>query len=224
MAVRRLCPDQPPDFSFTPENDLWIKNIISHYPEGRKASAVIPILWKAQEQIGGWITEPALRVVADLLGMAYIRVLEIATFYTMFQLSPVGRKAHLQICGTTPCMLRGAQSLISVCKKRIAEDPFTLSSNEAFSWEEVECLGSCANAPMIQVGADTFEDLTPERLEDILNSYEAGEHPPPGSQIGRIASCPNGGETSLKDPTLFDGSRLGKWQKRLGNEKMSSSQ
>lgn len=223
VAVRRLCPDQPSDFSFTEENISWIKRTLSKYPEGKQASAVVPILWKAQEQIGGWLTEPALRVVADLLGMAYIRVLEIATFYTMFQLSPVGNKAHIQICGTTPCMLRGAQELIKICKKRIAPNSFTLSSDRAFSWEEVECLGSCANGPMLQIGPDTFEDLSPANLEVILDSYAAGSPPLPGSQIGRSASCPEGGPTTLKEPSLYNGSRLGKWQKRLEHDKSSSS-
>ncbi|MFM7084270.1 MAG: NADH-quinone oxidoreductase subunit NuoE [Hyphomicrobium sp.] len=222
MAVRRLSPDQPSDFTFTAENTSWVKNTLSKYPDGKQASAVVPILWKAQEQIGGWLTEPALRVVADLLGMAYIRVLEIATFYTMFQLSPVGKKAHIQICGTTPCMLRGSQELVKICKKRIATDPFSLSSDLDFSWEEVECLGSCANAPIIQIGPDTFEDLCSTSFEAILDAYAGGCPPLPGSQTGRSASCPDGGPTTLKDPSLYDGSRLGKWKRRLENDKKSS--
>lgn len=223
MAVRRLSPEQPSHFSFTPENLSWVKKTISKYPQGKQASAVVPILWKAQEQIGGWITEPALRVVADLLSMAYIRVLEIATFYTMFQLSPVGKKAHIQICGTTPCMLRGSQNLVNICKKRIAQDPFALSSDQAFSWEEVECLGSCANAPMVQIGPDTYEDLSALSFEALLDAFAAGLPPLPGSQIGRNASCPEGGPTTLKEPSLYDGTRLGKWQERLVHDKSSSS-
>lgn len=215
MAVRRLHPDQPAHFAFTPENLAWIEQTIAKYPAGKQASAVIPVLWRAQEQIGGWITEPAIRVVADLLGMAQIRVLEIATFYTMFQLAPIGSKAHVQVCGTTPCMLRGSKDLIKICKKRISEDPFHLSADGAFSWEEVECLGSCANAPMVQIGADTYEDLTPAIFEAVLEGFEQGTPPQPGSQIGRTASCPEGGPTTLSDPSLFDGSRVGEWQKRF---------
>jgi NADH-quinone oxidoreductase subunit E len=194
---------------------VWVKETIAKYPAGKQASAVIPVLWRAQEQIGGWITEPAIRAVADLLGMAHIRVLEIATFYTMFQLAPIGSKAHVQVCGTTPCMLRGSKDLIKVCKKRISDEPFHLSEDGSFSWEEVECLGSCANAPMVQIGADTYEDLTAESFEALLDGFAKGSPPKPGSQIGRTASCPEGGPTTLSDPSLFDGSRVGKWQKRL---------
>ena len=215
MAVRRLHPDQPAHFAFTPENMAWVAATIEKYPADKKASAVIPVLWRAQEQIGGWITEPAIRSVADMLGMAHIRVLEIATFYTMFQLAPIGAKAHVQVCGTTPCMLRGSKDLIKVCKKRIAQEAFQLSDDGAFSWEEVECLGSCANAPMVQIGKDTYEDLTPEIFEALIDGFAKGSPPNPGSQIGRTASCPEGGPTTLLDPSLFDGSRVGQWQKRL---------
>ena len=152
MSVRRLDPHQPASFAFTPENAAWAKATIANYPPGKQASAVIPLLWRAQEQHNGWLPEPAMRLVADMLGMAYIRVYEIATFYTMFQLSPVGKKAHVQVCGTTPCMLRGAEALVEVCKRRINHDPHHLSADGDFSWEEVECLGACANAPMVQVG------------------------------------------------------------------------
>jgi NADH-quinone oxidoreductase subunit E len=197
MAVRRLSPDQPAGFAFTPENAAWAEATIANYPPGRQASAVIPLLWRAQEQHGGWLPEPALRLVADMLGMAYIRVYEIATFYTMFQLAPVGRKAHVWVCGTTPCMLRGAEALVEVCRRRIAQDPHHVSADGGFSWEEVECLGCCANAPMVQIGKDTYEDLTPELLEKVLDGYARGEPPEPGSQIGRRASCPEGGPTTL---------------------------
>jgi NADH-quinone oxidoreductase subunit E len=199
MAVRRLGPDQPDSFEFTPENAAWAKATIAIYPPGKQASAVIPLLWRAQEQHGGWLPEPALRLVADMLGMAYIRVYEIATFYTMFQLSPVGRKAHVWVCGTTPCMLRGAEALVEVCRRRIHHDPHHISADGDFSWEEVECLGVCANAPMVQIGKDTFEDLTPELLERVLDGFAKGEPPKPGSQTGRQASCPEGGPTTLKE-------------------------
>ncbi len=223
MAVRRLHPDQPAHFAFTPENLAWVKDKIAQYPPGKEASAVVPVLWRAQEQIGGWITEPAIRLVADLLGMAYIRVYEIATFYTMFQLAPVGAKAHIQVCGTTPCMLRGAQDLVTVCKRRIAPAAHEVSPDGSFSWEEVECLGSCANAPMVQVGADTYEDLTPESFESLIDALAVGSPPPPGSQTGRQASCPEGGATSLTDPTLYDGSRVGMWQRQGHSQAQSQT-
>jgi NADH-quinone oxidoreductase subunit E len=160
---------------------------------------VIPLLWRAQEQHDNWLPEPAIRYIADMLGMAYIRVYEIATFYTMFQLSPVGKKAHVQVCGTTPCMLRGSEAIKEVCKHRIHHDPHHLSEDGNFSWEEVECLGSCANAPMVQIFKDTYEDLTPELFEKVLDGYAAGKPPKPGSQIGRQASAPLGGPTTLKE-------------------------
>jgi NADH-quinone oxidoreductase subunit E len=218
MAVRRLHPEQPPSFAFTPENLAWAKATIAKYPVGKQASAVIPLLWRAQEQ-EGWCTEPAIRAVADMLGMAYIRVYEIATFYTMFQLSPVGRKAHVQVCGTTPCQLRGAEGLIEVCKRRIAEHPHELSKDGDFSWEEVECLGVCANAPMVQVHKDTYEDLTPELMEKLLDGFASGQPPQPGPQQGRKSSEPAGGATTLDDPALYDGSTIGAWQKRLAEQK-----
>lgn len=199
MAVRRLHPDQPKSFAFTPENTAWAKATIGIYPPGKQASAVIPLLWRAQEQHGGWLPEPAMRLIANMLGMAYIRVYEIATFYTMFQLAPVGKKAHVWVCGTTPCMLRGAEALVEVCRRRIHHDPHHLSADGDFSWEEVECLGVCANAPMVQIGKDTYEDLTPELFEKVLDGIAGGVPLKPGSQIGRQASCPVGGPTTLAD-------------------------
>ena len=196
MAVRRLHSEQPATFAFSDANAAWAAQTIAKYPPGKQASAVIPLLWRAQEQ-EGWLTEPAMRTVAEMLGMAHIRVLEIATFYTMFQLAPVGTTAHVQVCGTTPCMLRGSEAIKAVCQRRIHADPHHLSGDGRFSWEEVECLGSCANAPMVQIGKDTFEDLTPELFERLLDGYQRGQPPRPGSQIGRQASCPEGGPTSL---------------------------
>jgi NADH-quinone oxidoreductase subunit E len=198
MAVRRLHPDQPKSFAFTPENLEWARATIAKYPPGKQASAVIPVLWRAQEQ-EGWCTEPAIRAVADLLGMAYIRVYEIATFYTMFQLVPVGKKAHVQVCGTTPCMLRGSEAIIEACKSRIHPEQHHLSADGSFSWEEVECVGCCANAPVVQIGKDTWEDLTPESFAKVLDGFDRGSPPKPGSQTGRIASAPAGGPTTLKD-------------------------
>jgi NADH-quinone oxidoreductase subunit E len=198
MAVRRLHHEQPSSFAFTPENLAWAKATMAKYPPGRQASAVIPILWRAQEQ-EGWVTEPAIREVAKLLGMATIRVYEIATFYTMFQLAPVGKKAHVQVCGTTPCMLRGSEGLIEVCRKRIHPEAHHLSEDGNFSWEEVECIGCCANAPVVQISKDVYEDLTPELFEKVLDGFAKGEPPKPGSQIGRQASCPVTGPTTLTE-------------------------
>lgn len=200
MAVRRLDPNQPASFAFSPENSAWAKRRIAQYPAGKQASAVIPLLWRAQEQ-EGWCTEPAIRAVADMLGMAYIRVYEIATFYTMFQLSRVGKKAHVQVCGTTPCMLRGSEAIIDVCRTRIHHDPHHLSESGDFSWEEVECIGCCANAPVVQIGKDTWEDLTPETFTAVLDGFASGNPPACGSQTGRRASAPVGGPTTLRDGT-----------------------
>jgi NADH-quinone oxidoreductase subunit E len=200
MSVRRLAPpeQQPKKFSFSAENLAWAKKQIAKYPEGRQQSAVIPLLWRAQEQAGGWVPQKAIEHVADVLGMAKIRVLEIATFYTMFQLSPVGHKAHVQVCGTTPCMLRGAEDLKRVCQRRIHHEPGHLSADGDFSWEEVECLGACVNAPMVQIFQDTYEDLTPESFEKVLDGFAKGTPPKPGPQIERQMSAPVGGPTTLK--------------------------
>jgi NADH-quinone oxidoreductase subunit E len=200
MSVRRLAPAelQPKEFSFTAENLAWAKQQIAKYPQGRQQSAVIPLLWRAQEQAGGWTPQKAIECVGDLLGMPYIRVLEVATFYTMFQLAPVGRKAHVQVCGTTPCRLRGADELFRVCQHRIHHDPFHVSADGDFSWEEVECLGACVNAPMVLIGQDTYEDLTAETFEKVLDGIAAGKPPKPGPQIDRQFSAPVGGPTTLK--------------------------
>ncbi|SHO66170.1 NADH-quinone oxidoreductase subunit E [Pseudoxanthobacter soli DSM 19599] len=202
MSVRRLHHIQPESFAFTPDNQAWAEKKILDYPEGRQQSAVIPLLMRAQEQ-EGWVSEPAIRYVAKMLDMPKIRVLEVATFYTQFQLAPVGRKAHIQVCGTTPCMLRGAEDLMGVCKKRIAHEPFTLSPDGDFSWEEVECAGACVNAPMVQVFKDTYEDLTPETFNALLDGFAAGTPPKPGPQVDRWYSTPQGGPTSLTDTAAF---------------------
>ena len=203
MSVRRLAPaeQQPASFALTAENLAWAKQQITKYPEGRQASAVIPILWRAQEQSGGWLPQKAIEHVAGLLEMAQIRVLEVATFYTMFQLAPVGRKAHVQLCGTTPCMLRGADDLKRVCERRIHHEPFHVSPDGNFSWEEVECLGGCVNAPMALIGSDTYEDLTPETFGRVLDALSRGETPKPGPQNGRQLSAPITGPTTLKEVT-----------------------
>jgi NADH-quinone oxidoreductase subunit E len=200
MSVRRLAPAevQPKEFAFTAANLAWAKQQIAKYPPGRQQSAVIPLLWRAQEQAGGWTPQKAIEYVGDLLGMPYIRVLEVATFYTMFLLSPVGRKAHVQVCGTTPCRLRGADELFKVCQHRIHHDPFHLSADGDFSWEEVECLGACVNAPMVLIGSDTYEDLAADTFEKVLDGIAAGKPPKPGPQIDRQYSAPVGGPSTLK--------------------------
>jgi NADH-quinone oxidoreductase subunit E len=195
MAVRRLAENQPASFAFTAENVAWAKAQIAKYPEGRQASAVIPLLWRAQEQAGGWLPQKAMEYVADMLGMANIRVLEVATFYTMFNLEPVG-KFHVQLCGTTPCMLRGSDALREVCHRRIGEQ-LHVTADGKFSWIEVECLGACVNAPMAQINYDYYEDLTPETFEKILDDLAAGRTPKPGPQIDRQLSAPIGGATTL---------------------------
>jgi NADH-quinone oxidoreductase subunit E len=201
MSVRRLAADQPEDFAFTPENLEWARAQIKKYPEGRQASAVLPILWRAQEQMGGWLPEPALRYVADLLGLAYIRLYEIATFYTMFNLAPVGRH-YVQVCHTTPCWLRGADAIKDTCRRLIGA-PGHVTSDGLFSWTEVECLGACVNAPVAQINKDYYEDLTPESLEDILEGLAAGRPVAPGPQVARQTSAPVGGPTTLIDPELY---------------------
>ena len=196
--LRRLYHDQPETFSFTPANQAWAEAQMTKYPEGRQASAIIPLLWRAQEQ-EGWLTRPAIEYVADLLGMAYIRALEVASFYFMFQLEPVGSVAHIQVCGTTSCMICGAEDLIAVCREKIAPNPHQISEDGKLSWEEVECLGACANAPMAQIGKDYYEDLTAERFGEMIDAMKAGQTPKPGPQNGRFASEPLSGLTSLEE-------------------------
>ena len=196
--LRRLHQEQPASFEFTPANLEWAQGQITKYPVGRQASAIIPLLWRAQEQ-EGWLSRPAIEYVADMLDMAYIRALEVATFYFMFQLQPVGSIAHIQICGTTSCMICGAEDLMKVCKEKIAAHPHELSADGKFSWEEVECLGACSNAPMAQIGKDYYEDLTEESLAKLIDEMAEGKTPRPGSQIGRFASEPASGLTSLAD-------------------------
>ena len=196
--LRRLHHDQPASFDFTPANRAWAEAQIKKYPEGRQASAIIPLLWRAQEQ-EGWLTRPAIEYVADMLGMAYIRALEVATFYFMFQLQPVGSVAHVQVCGTLSCMLCGAEDLVAVCKDRINPKAHELSADGKFSWEEVECLGSCSNAPMAQIGKDYYEDLTADKLRALLDEFAAGRVPVPGPQNGRYAAEPLKGLTTLTE-------------------------
>ena len=200
MSVRRLAADpiQPAAFAFSAENQAWAEKVIARYPAGRQQSAVIPILWRAQEQ-EGWVTRASIEGVARMLGMAYIRVLEVATFYTQFLLKPAGANAHIMVCGTTPCMLRGATDLLDICEHKIAHDPLEVSADGKLSWEEVECPGACVNAPMIMIGNDTYEDLTAERFEEIVEAFRAGNGKsiPPGTQIKRQFSAAESGRTTL---------------------------
>ena len=196
MSVRRLHSEQPESFAFSQENLDWAATQIAKYPEGRQASAILPLLWQAQKQGGGWLSEPAIRYVADMLDMPYMRALEVATFYSMFNLSPVG-EYFVQLCGTTPCWLRGADDLKDVCRRQIGE-PGDISEDGKLSWLEVECLGACVNAPMVQINDDFYEDLTADTFERLLEDLRHGRDVVTGPQNGRQASAPEGGPTVLK--------------------------
>jgi NADH-quinone oxidoreductase subunit E len=200
MSVRRLADEavQPTTFAFTKENQAWAERKMAEYPPGRQQSAVIPVLFRAQEQ-QGWVSRAAIEAVGKLLDMPYIRVLEVATFYTQFLLQPVGTRAHIQVCGTTPCMLRGAEDIRHVCERRINHKPFETNAEGTLSWEEVECLGACVNAPLVMVGSDTYEDLTVESFEAILDKFSAGKGSDvkPGPQVVRQFGAAEGGQTTL---------------------------
>lgn len=200
MSVRRLAEDavQPKSFAFSKENTAWAKKRIALYPKGRQQSAVIPLLMRVQDQ-DQWISRVAIEKIADMLKMPYIRVLEVATFYTQFQLKPVGTQAHIQVCGTTPCMLRGAEGLRKVCQNKINAAAHQTNAEGTLSWEEVECMGACVNAPMVAIGHEVYEDLTEERLEEIIDAFEAGKGDTikPGPQNGRNFSAPITGQTTL---------------------------
>jgi NADH-quinone oxidoreductase subunit E len=209
MSARRLAAEQPESFAFSSESMKEVEVWLGRYPEERKRSAVIPILWIAQKQAGGWLPEPAIRLVGEMLEMPAIRALEVATFYTMFNLEPVGRH-HVQLCGTTPCMLRGSEALKTVLLERVGPKG-SVSENRLFSWIEVECLGACCNAPMVQISSDGehhyFEDLTPQLLVKLLDAFATGDRPKRGPQIERQTSAPVGELTTLTDASLYDGSR-----------------
>jgi NADH-quinone oxidoreductase subunit E len=214
LSVRRLSPNQPESFAFSPESLKQAQWWISKYPVARQQSAVIPILWLVQKQ-EGWVSEPAIRLVAEMLGMPQIRVLEVATFYTMFMLEPVGTHALVQVCGTTPCALRGANDLMDHCKTKIGPKDHR-SADGKFYWQEVECLGACSNAPMAAINDYYYEDLTVETFDKLLDDFAAGKTPAPGSVTGRQGSAPEGGPLVLNDPKLYDGS-LAKPMKSLPN-------
>ena len=195
MSLRRLAPPevQPASFAFSEANAEWAKTIIAKYPQGRQASAVISLLWRGQEQ-DGWVTHPMIESIAKMLNMPFIRVLEVATFYT------------------TPCWLRGSDAVVEACKKHIHPHQHTLSADGKFSWMEVECLGACVNAPMLQIGKDFYEDLDGPKTEQLIADLKAGKPLKPGPANGRRSSEPEGGATSLTDPSLYDGSIIGKYE------------
>ncbi|CAM5214370.1 NADH-quinone oxidoreductase subunit E OS=Bosea thiooxidans OX=53254 GN=ARD30_10215 PE=3 SV=1 [Bosea thiooxidans] len=225
MSVRRLAPDpvQPASFAFTPANENWIDQQIAKYPQGRQASAVIPLLWKAQEQ-EGWVSRAVIETVARRLGMAPMRVMEVATFYTMFNLQPVG-EYFVQLCGTTPCALRGAEALKKVCEDVIGPQS-TVTADGKLSWLEVECLGACCNAPMAQINVDYYEDLTPDNFRKLLDDLRSGRPTKPGPQNGRTGSEPEGGPNTLTDKALYDGSMIGAgdWQKRVAEQRKAAAE
>lgn len=206
MSARRLAIRQPETFTLSAaakkEIDMWVKK----FPKERQRSAIIPALWIAQKDGGGWLPEPALRLLGDMLDMAYIRVYEVATFYTMFNLEPVGTH-FVQLCGTTPCWLRGSDDLIAMLKRKIGPQR-SISEDGKLSWLEVECLGSCANAPMVQisngVGDSYYEDLTADSLEAVLDDLVAGRKPKAGSQSGRHTSEPSGGALALTSDAIYN--------------------
>ncbi len=220
MAVRKPAKDQPASFEWSPANQVWCDAQMTKYPEGRQASCVIPFLWRGQKQ-EGWISIAMMEVIARQLGMPYIRVYEVATFYSMFNLEPAG-EYFIQVCGTTPCMLRGSRDLNAVCEKVIGKQG-DVSADGKFSWLEVECLGACVNAPMIQIstkdGDHYYEDLTPGVFEELLGKLAKGEEVKIGTANDkRHTSNPEGDLTTLTDPALFDGS-LAKPIRELPNSK-----
>ena len=202
-------------FQWTPQNAKIAAEIIGRYPAGRQMSASIPLLDLAQRQVGaetntqGWLPLPVMEFVGRQIDMPYVRVLEVATFYTMFNLAPVGR-FHVQVCGTTPCMLRGSDDVMEACYKRGLKKGHT-TEDGLFTLTEVECLGACANAPMVQINDDNFEDLTEESMGAVLDALARGEKPKPGPQVDRQTSCPEGGPTSLKKMAERNYDYRGQW-------------
>ncbi len=202
-------------FQWTPDNAKRAAEIVARYPAGRQMSASIPFLDLAQRQVGaetgtqGWLPLPVMEFVGRELDMPYIRVLEVATFYTMFNLVPVGR-FHVQVCGTTPCMLRGSDEVFAACRSRGLKKGYT-TNDGLFTLSEVECLGACANAPMVQINDDNFEDLTEQSMAAILDALARGETPQPGPQVERQTSCPEGGPTTLKKMAERNYDYRGQW-------------
>ena len=189
MSLKKISKDQPKSFEFNKKNLEAAKKIISNYPNGKQQSAVMALLYIAQRQNDNWIPLSAMKYIAKMLEMPYIKVYEVATFYTMYNLAPVG-DYFFQVCTTTPCMIRGAYKLVDVCKKKISEKESEITENGKASWMEVECLGACVNAPMIQINDDYFEDLNEEKLEKIIDQINKNQKPKPGSYRGRLSSEP----------------------------------
>ena len=189
MSLKKISKDQPDSFEFNSKSLEAAKKIISNYPTGKQQSAVMALLYIAQRQNDNWIPLSAMKYIAKMLEMPYIKVYEVATFYTMYNLAPVG-EYFFQVCTTTPCMIRGAYKLVDVCKKKISEKESEISENGKASWMEVECLGACVNAPMIQINDDYFEDLNEEKLEKIIDQINKNQKPKPGSYRGRLSSEP----------------------------------
>jgi len=202
-------------FAWTADNAAQAEKIIARYPPGRQQSAVMPLLDLAQRQVGaetgtqGWLPIPVMEYIGQQLGMAYIRVLEVASFYTMYNLAPVGRY-HVQVCGTTPCMLRGSDDVLDACYKKGLKKGAT-TPDGLFTLTEVECLGACANAPMVQINDDNYEDLTFESTTAILEALARGEQPKIGPQIDRKTSCPEGGPTTLTEMVSENHDYRGRW-------------
>ena len=196
MSIKKIFKEQPEIFEFSKNNLNEANKIINIYPEGKQQSAVMPLLYLAQKQNNNWIPLAAMKYIGKMLIMPYIKVYEVATFYTMYNLTPVG-KYFFQVCTTTPCMIRGAQDLVKACKEKISENENELSKDNACSWVEVECLGACINAPMMQVNDDYYEDLDKEKIEKIINQIEKGETPKPGSYRGRKNSEPENNRKTL---------------------------
>ena len=198
MSIKKISKQQPETFEFSEENLNIARNIISKYPEGKQQSAVMALLYIAQRQNANWIPLAAMKYIAKFLDMPYIKVYEVATFYSMYNLSPVG-KYFIQVCTTTPCMIRGAYKLVEACKETISENESELSNDKTCSWMEVECLGACVNAPMMQINDDYFEDLDKEKTEKIIDQILKGQIPKPGSYKGRKNSEPENIRKTLLD-------------------------
>jgi len=196
MSVKKICKEQPNYFEFDNKNLIKAKKILENYPKGKQQSAVMPLLYLAQEQNGNWIPLAAMKYIGKFLEIPYIKVYEVATFYTMFNLTPVG-KNFIQICTTTPCMIRGAYQLVEACKEKISKNENELSEDKSCSWTEVECLGACVNAPMMQINNDYFEDLDKQKTLKILDQILNGENPKPGSYRGRLNSEPENNRKTL---------------------------
>ena len=198
MSLKKVHEDQPKDFKFNTENLKKIEEILKKYPEKNKKSALMPLLYLAQRQNDNWIPLAAMKYIAKFLDMPYIKVYEVATFYSMYNLSPVG-KYFIQVCTTTPCMIRGANKLVEACKEKISPNETELSNNKSCSWIEVECLGACVNAPMMQINDDYYEDLDKEKALKILDKVLKGETPKPGSYRGRVNNEPENNRKTLLD-------------------------